>query len=39
MQYNKISAEDINKLHSFISDGERFITKPTPHWDHDHLKL
>lgn len=38
MSYRKISADDISKLHHFISDDDRFITKPTEHWDHDQFK-
>lgn len=36
--YNKLTEEDINNLRGFIKDDERFITKPTEHWDHDQFK-
>lgn len=38
MNYHKINEEDISNLSKFISDPERFITKPTQHWDHDQFK-
>lgn len=38
MKYHKINEEDITNLRSFISDSDRFITKPTKHWDHDQFK-
>lgn len=38
MKFNKLSSEDITALRQFISDEERFITKPTEHWDHDQFK-
>lgn len=38
MEYKKLSAENINDLHLMIKDDERFITKPTAHWDHDQFK-
>ncbi len=38
MKYHKIDTTDLGKLSSFISDKERFITKPTSHWDHDQFK-
>lgn len=38
MNYHKINSEDITNLRGFIKDDERFITKPTTHWDHDQFK-
>lgn len=38
MNYHKINEEDISYLSKFISDPERFIKKPTQHWDHDQFK-
>lgn len=38
MSYNKITSEDLEQLRSFIRDEDRFITKPTVHWDHDQFK-
>lgn len=38
MQYNKLTAADIETLRSYIADPERFITEPTEHWDHDQFK-
>lgn len=38
MNYHKINEEDISNLSKFISDTERFIKKPTQHWDHDQFK-
>lgn len=38
MSYNKITSEDLEQLRSFIGDEDRFITKPTVHWDHDQFK-
>lgn len=39
MKYNELTAQDIEALHAFISDDERFITEPTEHWDHDQFKV
>lgn len=36
--YHKLTAEDVDNLHKFILDDDRFITQPTKHWDHDQLK-
>ena len=38
MSYNKITSKDLEQLRSFIRDEDRFITKPTVHWDHDQFK-
>ena len=38
MSYNKITSKDFEQLRSFIRDEDRFITKPTVHWDHDQFK-
>ncbi|RVU71612.1 MULTISPECIES: FAD-binding oxidoreductase [Lactobacillus] len=38
MQYHKIDQNDLDILKTYISDDERFITKPTEHWDHDQFK-
>lgn len=38
MSYNKIASKDLEQLRSFIRDEDRFITKPTVHWDHDQFK-
>lgn len=38
MSYNKITSKDLEQLRSFIRDENRFITKPTVHWDHDQFK-
>lgn len=38
MDFKKLTATDIDNLSKFISDPERFITKPTVHWDHDQFK-
>lgn len=38
MKYQKLSAANINDLQAIIKDDERFITKPTAHWDHDQFK-
>ena len=38
MEYHKINETDLENLRKFISDPERFITKPTKHWDHDQFR-
>ena len=38
MSQNKITSKDLEQLRSFIRDEDRFITKPTVHWDHDQFK-
>ncbi|MDO4912810.1 MAG: FAD-binding oxidoreductase [Lactobacillus sp.] len=36
--YNKLTMTDIAELRTYIADPDRFITKPTEHWDHDQMK-
>lgn len=38
MNYHKITTTDLDNLRQMIADDERFITKPTEHWDHDQFK-
>lgn len=38
MEYHVIDQTDRENLSKFVSEPERFITKPTEHWDHDQFK-
>ncbi|CDI42235.1 putative FAD-linked oxidoreductase [Lactobacillus helveticus] len=38
MEHETLTQTDIKNLREFIANKERFITKPTVHWDHDQFK-